>query len=209
MKAIMAAGLAAFIAVVALARLQPPSDPVSTAGTDPGGVLKNPNPKPRPGNELISLSAGCFWGAETTFRKLPGVVATAVGYTGGTVAKPTYEQVCTSQTGHAESVLVEFDPKKTSLRKVLATFWQWHNPTVRDRQGPDVGPQYRSAIWFYDSKQIPVIKESIATEQKNWKQPIVTTVKKAEPFWAAEDYHQQYDAKTGHHCLPPRNFPDF
>ena len=129
MKSIFAIGLGALIAALAVARLAP-HEPVSTAGTDPGGVLKNPYPKPKAGDELIAVSAGCFWGAESSFRKMPGVVATAVGYTGGTVAHPTYEEVCTSKTGHAESVLVEFDPKKTSLKKILDNFWQWHNPTV-------------------------------------------------------------------------------
>jgi peptide-methionine (S)-S-oxide reductase len=178
-------------------------------GINPGNVLKTSRPVAGKGLELISLSAGCFWGVETQFREIPGVVATAVGYTGGTVKNPTYEQVCTARTGHTESVLVEFDPAKVSLKKILDVYWAWHNPTVVDRQGPDVGPQYRTAIWTYSDAQKPIIATSLAAEQKKWKKPIVTTVKPAEPFWAAEEYHQQYDAKTGHRCRPPREYPDF
>lgn len=176
-------------------------------GINPGNALNTSNPKAKAGLALAGFSAGCFWGVESTFREIPGVTATTVGYTGGRTKNPTYEQVCTHTTGHVETVLVEYDPKKVSYKKLLDTFWAWHNPTAVNRQGPDIGDSYRSAIWLYAADQLKVAQTSRDAEQKNWKKPIATTIQKAEAFWVAEEYHQQYDDKTGHRCAPPRNYP--
>lgn len=173
-------------------------------GIDPGGVRQTLEIKPKPGNELATFGAGCFWGVETAFREIPGVVATAVGYTGGKTQRPTYQQVCNGGTGHVEAVLVEFDPKKVSYERLLKTFWEWHNPTTPNRAGPDVGEQYRSAVWFHSAEQKAIAEKSKLAEAKNWDRPLITTITPAVQFWIAEEYHQQYDAKTGHKCIPPR-----
>ncbi|CAN1528974.1 MsrA Peptide methionine sulfoxide reductase [Fimbriimonadaceae bacterium] len=173
-------------------------------GGNPGQVRTAWPPKPKPGNELIMLSGGCFWGIEDWFRMQPGVVQTAVGYAGGRTQNPTYEQVCYSNTGHAESLLVEFDPKKNSYEKLLKNFWDWHDPTLIDRQGPDIGDQYRTAIWTFSETQRKLALASKQKEQKNWDKPIVTTILPAPRFWMAEEYHQQYDEKTGKKSCSPR-----
>jgi peptide-methionine (S)-S-oxide reductase len=176
-------------------------------GTRPGGIGTSLQKlTPAAGNELAAFSGGCFWGTENVFRHVDGVVATAVGYTGGTVAHPTYEMVCTHRTGHAETVLIEFNPKKVSYKKLLDTFWNAHDPTTLDRQGPDYGNNYRSAIWTFGDDQLKVAKESLAADQKKEDAPIVTTIKPLGMFWLAEDYHQQYDEKTGTNTCPlPRH----
>jgi peptide-methionine (S)-S-oxide reductase len=172
-------------------------------GTHPGGIGLNNSPlKPAPGDELAAFSGGCFWGTENAFRHVPGVVATAVGYTGGTVPNPTYEQVCTHTTGHAETVLVEFNPKKVSYNDLLSDFWKMHDPTTVDRQGPDVGNSYRSAIWCYSNDELQQAIASRKAAQRNFQDPIVTTISLAKPFYMAEDYHQQYDEKTGTNTCP-------
>jgi len=149
--------------------------------------------------EKATFAAGCFWGVEEAFRKTKGVVDTDVGYTGGTTENPTYKQVCTGRTGHAESVLVYFDPSKVSYDELLDVFWKIHDPTTLDRQGPDIGNQYRSAIFYHNEKQ-----KEIATESKNklqssgkYKREIVTEINPATTFYMAEDYHQQYLEKNG------------
>jgi len=139
---------------------------------------------------------------ENAFRKVPGVVATAVGFTGGHTMNPSYEDVCTHTTGHAETVLVEFNPAVVSYRKLLHTYWDHHDPTTVNRQGPDYGDQYRSAIWTFTPAQAGDVAASMKEEQKNWADPIVTLVKPAVRFWPAEDYHQQYDEKTGTDTCP-------
>lgn len=148
--------------------------------------------------EKATFGAGCFWGVEETFRQLKGVSSTAVGYEGGVMNNPTYKDVCTGRTGHAEVVQVEFDPKQVSYEKILDVFWHCHNPTQLDRQGPDVGTQYRSAIFFHSKEQE---KAALASKDKlqktGYKSPIVTQVVPASVFWKAEDYHQQYLAKRG------------
>lgn len=152
--------------------------------------------------EKATFGAGCFWGVEETFRQLKGVVSTAVGYEGGNTEKPTYRDVCTDETGHAEVVQVVYDPQVISYEKLLDVFWHSHNPTTLNRQGPDVGTQYRSVIFFHNSqqeKEARVSKEKI--QKTGYKSPIVTQILAAQTFWAAEDYHQQYLAKRGlSHC---------
>ena len=146
-----------------------------------------------------TFAAGCFWGVEEAFRHIKGVTSTTVGYTGGTKENPTYKDVCTGTTGHAEAVEVEFDPAQVSYRELVAAFFQNHNPTTLNRQGPDVGAQYRSAIFYHDAEQEAEARQSIAALEKShiFNRPIVTEVKPAAPFYRAEDYHQQYLAKRG------------
>lgn len=146
-----------------------------------------------------TFAAGCFWGVEEAFRHIKGVTSTTVGYTGGTKENPSYKDVCTGTTGHAEAVEVEFDPAQVSYRELVAAFFQNHNPTTLNRQGPDVGAQYRSAIFYHDAEQEAEARESIAALEKAriFNRPIVTEVKPAAPFYRAEEYHQQYLAKRG------------
>lgn len=145
------------------------------------------------------FAAGCFWGVEDAFRQVKGVTSTTVGYTGGTTNNPSYKDVCSNTTGHAEAVEVEFDPKQVSYDQLLSVFWQSHDPTTLNRQGPDVGSQYRSAIFFEDGAQEAAARNSKAALEKSgiFKRPIVTEIKPASEFWRAEDYHQQYFEKRG------------
>ncbi len=147
--------------------------------------------------EKATFAGGCFWGVEEEFRHVPGVKETTVGYTGGTVAKPTYHDVCTGTTGHAESVLVEYDPAEVSYEKLLEVFWNAHDPTTMDRQGPDVGTQYRSAIFFHTPEQEAAARASKEKVQERFSRPVVTQIVPASPFYRAEEYHQQYLAKRG------------
>jgi peptide-methionine (S)-S-oxide reductase len=146
-----------------------------------------------------TFGAGCFWGVEEEFRKVPGVLATAVGYSGGTTQNPTYQDVCSDQTGHAEVVEVEYDPAKVSYDALLEVFWNNHNPTQLNRQGPDVGTQYRSAIFFHSPEQEAAARASKAKLEKSGRfpRPIVTEISPAAPFWRAEEYHQRYFEKRG------------
>jgi peptide-methionine (S)-S-oxide reductase len=148
---------------------------------------------------LATFGAGCFWGVEETFRKLPGVLNTAVGYMGGTKENPTYEEVCTDKTGHAEVVQVEFDPEQITYADLLDVFWNNHNPTTLNRQGPDVGTQYRSVIFYHDETQKKLAEESKQALDRSgrFKNPIVTQVEPATTFWRAEEYHQRYLQKRG------------
>jgi len=145
------------------------------------------------------FAAGCFWGVEATFRQLPGVVSTRVGYTGGALSNPTYEDVCTDRTGHAEAVEVEYDPSKLSYQKLLDVFWENHDPTQLNRQGPDRGTQYRSAIFFTSPEQEAAAKASKERLEKSgrYRKPIVTQIVPAPTFYEAEDYNQQYLEKRG------------
>ena len=144
-----------------------------------------------------TFAAGCFWGIEETFRTTPGVTATRAGYTGGTRNFPTYEEVCTGRTGHAEAVEVEYDPDQISYEELLETFWSAHDPTQVDRQGPDIGSQYRSAIFPHDEAQRRVAEKAITTLNASGRlrRPVATKIEPASTFWEAEDYHQQYVAK--------------
>ncbi len=144
-----------------------------------------------------TFAAGCFWGVEADFRKVEGVTATRVGYTGGTKDSPTYEQVCRHKTGHAEAVEVEFDPARVSYEDLLEVFWNGHDPTQLNRQGPDVGSQYRSAIFVQDGDQEVAARASLAREQARQPRPIVTEIVQAPAFYPAEDYHQRYLEKRG------------
>jgi len=145
------------------------------------------------------FAAGCFWGVEATFRQLPGVISTRVGYTGGQLPNPTYKDVCTDRTGHAEAVEVEYDPSKLSYEKLLDVFWENHDPTQLNRQGPDSGTQYRSAIFFTSQEQQSAAKASKERLEKSgrYHKPIVTEIVPASTFYEAEDYHQQYLEKRG------------
>lgn len=151
------------------------------------------------GMETATFAAGCFWGVESGFRKAPGVVSTAAGYTGGSHDSPSYEDVCTGRTGHAEAVEVIFDPAAVSYGDLLDMFWECHDPTTPNRQGPDVGTQYRSAIFFHDAEQEQAARASLEAQQRSgrFSGPIITEIAPAATFHLAEDYHQQYLEKRG------------
>jgi peptide-methionine (S)-S-oxide reductase len=147
--------------------------------------------------EKATLGAGCFWGVEATFRRLAGVKETQVGYMGGKLKNPTYKDVCTDSTGHAEVLEVTFDPEVVSYHAILEVFWDNHNPTTLNRQGPDVGTQYRSAIFYQTPEQEAEAKASRDAAQSRFPRPIVTEIVPATEFWRAEEYHQQYLEKRG------------
>ena len=153
--------------------------------------------------ESATFGAGCFWGVEESFRQVPGVIDTAVGYLGGHTEDPTYQDVCTDETGHAEVVQVTYDPAKVRYEQLLDIFWSAHDPTTLNRQGPDVGTQYRSAIFFHSPEQERLArasKERMRTSGK-FRRPIVTEITPASTFYRAEEYHQKYLAKRGvSHC---------
>ena len=153
--------------------------------------------------EKATFGAGCFWGVEAAFRQIKGVKATAVGYMGGKRKDPTYQDVCTDRTGHAEVVEVEFDPAEVSYEELLRVFWDNHDPTTLNRQGPDTGTQYRSVIFYHTPEQEAAAKASKEglTKSGRFKRPIVTQIVPAAEFWRAEEYHQQYLEKRGlAHC---------
>lgn len=169
---------------------------------DSTSTMKEVKPEigPRPAQvEIATFGAGCFWGVEATFRETPGVWRTTVGYTGGHKDNPTYKEVCSDNTGHAEAVQVEYDPTKVQYETLLQIFWDNHNPTTLNRQGPDVGTQYRSAVFYHSEEQrkaAEASKQQVAASGK-WSRPIVTEVVPAKTFYPAEDYHQQYLEKRG------------
>ena len=144
------------------------------------------------GAETATLGAGCFWCVDAAYRQLDGVYSATSGYMGGAVKNPTYEQICNGDSGHAEVVHVVFDPKKITYEKILSWFWDLHNPTTLNRQGNDVGTQYRSAIYYYSDAQKKTAEASKAAAQANFKDPIVTEITKASEFYPAEKYHQNY-----------------
>lgn len=146
-----------------------------------------------------TFGAGCFWGVEAAFRQIPGVIATTAGYEGGTLDNPSYEDVCSNTTGHAEVVEVEFDPAQVGYNALLDVFWNNHDPTTLNRQGPDVGTQYRSAIFYNDAEQKELAERSreIMSQSGRFQRPIVTEIAPATTFYRAEDYHQQYLEKRG------------
>jgi peptide-methionine (S)-S-oxide reductase len=149
------------------------------------------------------FGAGCFWGVEAAFRQLDGVTRTRVGYAGGATENPTYEDVCSHTTGHAEVVEVTYDPERISYEQLLDVFWAKHDPTQLNRQGWDIGDNYRSAIFFKDDEQREAALKSKAGEQRNWGAPIVTQIEPAQTFYEAEDYHQQYLEKRGRSSCTP------
>jgi peptide-methionine (S)-S-oxide reductase len=165
--------------------------PTTQPTTQESEMLKNA--------QTATFAAGCFWGVQSTFEKVPGVISTRVGYTGGTMVSPTYQDVCTDQTGHAEAIEIKFDPSKVTYQQLLNTFFENHDPTTMNRQGPDEGTQYRSVVFYHSPEQQ---KEAVAEIDRRNKSgeyvgPIVTQVVAAGPFYAAEDYHQHYYDKQG------------
>lgn len=156
--------------------------------------------------EKATFAAGCFWGVESIFRQTKGVITTQVGYTGGHTENPTYQQVCTDATGHAEAVEIIFDPSIVAYAQLLQIFWENHNPTTLNQQGPDVGSQYRSVIFYHTPDQAKIARESKLALEKSarWQKPIVTEIIPATIFYPAEEYHQNYCAKHGiSHCAIP------
>jgi peptide-methionine (S)-S-oxide reductase len=149
-----------------------------------------------------TFGAGCFWGVQASFDRLKGVVCTQVGYMGGRTENPTYEQVCTNRTGHAEVVDLRYDPQQISYEELLEAFWNMHDPTTPNRQGPDVGAQYRSVVFYYDEEQrraAEAMKDRLSKSGR-FSRPIVTEITSASPFWRAEEYHQKYHEKHGGAC---------
>jgi peptide-methionine (S)-S-oxide reductase len=147
--------------------------------------------------EKATFAAGCFWGVEQYFRQIPGVVDAAAGYTGGSKPEPTYQEVCTDRTGHAEALEITFDPARVSYEQLLEHFWKMHDPTTLNRQGPDVGTQYRSAVFYHSPQQKATAEAAKQRLQANFKRPIVTEIVPAAPFYRAEEYHQRYLEKRG------------
>jgi peptide-methionine (S)-S-oxide reductase len=154
--------------------------------------------------ETATFAAGCFWGVEAAFRQLPGVIDAISGYTGGTTQNPTYQQVCSDRTGHAEAVEVTYDPARISYGALLDTFWKIHDPTQLNRQGPDVGSQYRSAIFTHSAEQTAEARASLEAEQAKLGKPIATQIVAAPTFFRAEDYHQKYAERHGIACHIPQ-----
>ena len=149
--------------------------------------------------EKATFGGGCFWGVEAVFRRIQGVKSTAVGYAGGSFDNPTYHDVCTGKTGHAEVVEIEYDPAEVSYRELLDVFWNSHDPTTRNRQGPDVGAQYRSVIFYHTpaQKAAALASKDVLDKSGDYRTSIVTEIVPASTFWRAEDYHQQYLEKRG------------
>jgi len=147
--------------------------------------------------QTATFAAGCFWGVEAAFRQVPGVVDAVSGYTGGRTEHPTYREVCSHTTGHAEAVEVTFDPQRVTFDQLLDAFWEIHDPTQLNRQGPDVGDQYRSAVFTHSREQLAEATASRDREQSRHQKPIVTQIVPAERFWPAEEYHQRYFEKNG------------
>ena len=171
-------------------------------GTTPGHVGAGTPLTPTGNDQLAAFAAGCFWGVEDAFRHVPGVVSTAVGYAGGHTSNPDYEQVCTHTTGHAETVLVEFDPAKISYAKLVQVFFKIHDPTQVNRQGPDYGDSYRSVIFYFSPQQQQIASAAKDATAKSLNDKVATQIVPISPFWRAEQYHQQYSERTGDHSCP-------
>lgn len=183
---------------VGMTQSNTPQRDTTKVGTRPGdiGSAKDPLAVARSrGHELAAFAQGCFWCYEPHYRATEGVVATAVGFIGGHKENPSYKEVCTGTTGHAEAVLIEYDPKVVTYEELLQIFWTTHDPTTLNRQGPDIGTQYRSAIFYFSPEQERAARASLPVAQKEWKNPIVTEIVPATTFWLAEEYHQQYYEK--------------
>jgi methionine-S-sulfoxide reductase len=168
-----------------------------SAHADPVGSPPRASDDRLDGAQVATFAAGCFWGVEAAYREIEGVLKTRVGYTGGQAPHPSYEQVCAHGTGHAEAVEVSFDPAQVSYKQLLEMFWRIHDPTTPNRQGWDVGSQYRSAIFVHDAEQASLAAEARDQEQTNVAKPIVTEITPAGPFYEAEEYHQRYFEKHG------------
>ena len=182
--------LSALVALCALGCEPAGQEGVASLAAQDGGTRRM---------EKATFAAGCFWGVEETFRHVTGVAATKVGYMGGALENPTYEDVCTDRTGHAEVVEVTFDPAVVSYERLLDVFWQCHDPTQLNRQGPDVGTQYRSAVFYHTPEQQQAARASRQRleQSSTYERPIATEIAPATTFWKAEEYHQQYLAKRG------------
>jgi peptide-methionine (S)-S-oxide reductase len=178
-----------------------PAVPVRV-GTDPGHVGYGTPLVPKDHDQLAAFAAGCFWGVEDAFRHVPGVVSTAVGFSGGHTSDPTYEKVCSHSTGHAETVLVEFDPARVPYEHLLRVFFKIHDPTEVNRQGPDIGDQYRSAIFTFSDDEAAAARAAKQAEEKVSGTRIATEIRPIGPFFKAEGYHQQYAERTGSHACP-------
>ncbi len=172
-------------------------------GTSPGHAGYGTPLTPTGRNQLAAFAAGCFWGVEDAFRHVPGVVATSVGYAGGHTTDPTYEKVCTHRTGHAETVLVEFDPARVPYEQLLRVFWKIHDPTQADGQGPDLGDNYRSVVFTFSDEEAAAARASMQAEQKHLGSArIVTQIRPMDAFYSAEAFHQQFSERTGSHACP-------
>ena len=190
-------------------RYTPPEPAHAPAHTEQGAAMagdtgRNEN-RARGGSEVAMFGAGCFWGVEQAFREVPGVIESVSGYSGGTVANPTYEAVCTGTTGHAEVVQVTFDPSRVSYEELVERFWDIHDPTTLNRQGPDVGTQYRSAVFYYSPEQKATAEESkrrVEAAGRFRGRPVVTEITPAGEFYRAEEYHQRYVEKHGEDACP-------
>jgi peptide-methionine (S)-S-oxide reductase len=187
---------AAFLAIAGCTGTENVAPDASSTSTAPTAATPA---APAAKTELATFGAGCFWGVESTFQRVPGVVRTQVGYTGGKTERPTYEQVCYDATGHAEVVQVEFDPAKVTYQTLLEVFFENHDPTTLDRQGPDVGDQYRSVVFVHSDEQQKLARSEKERRVRSgdYVGPIVTAVEPAPTFWAAEEYHQKYFQKAG------------
>ncbi len=188
--------LTALLAAAAIAGCtRQPDQPVHAHNTSSRLIEKDPNMT----TEFATFGAGCFWGVEVTYRKMDGVVATAVGYMGGNVDNPTYKLVCSGTTGHAEVVHIEYDPSKVSYEQLLDAFWKCHDPTQVNRQGPDWGTQYRTVVFYHSDaqKQTAEASKRALAESGSHRKPIATLIEPAKTFWKAEEYHQQYLEKQG------------
>jgi peptide-methionine (S)-S-oxide reductase len=180
----------------------PSRDIPARVGTEPGHAGQGTPLVPTGHDQLAAFAAGCFWGVEDAFRHVPGVVATAPGYAGGHTTNPTYEDVSTHTTGHAETVLVEYDPTRVPYEQLLRVFWKIHDPTEVGRQGPDVGSNYRSVVFTSTSEQAAAAPVSMQAEQQRLGRPIATEIRPMGPFYKAEPYHQQFAERTGSHACP-------
>jgi peptide-methionine (S)-S-oxide reductase len=189
--------------------VQPPASSTAAStsapahvGTEPGHAGYGAPLTPTGHDQLAAFAAGCFWGVEDAFRHVPGVVATAVGYSGGHTTDPTYESVSSHTTGHAETVLVEFDPARVPYEHLLRVFWKIHDPTQVDGQGPDLGNNYRSIVFTFDDNEAAAAQASMKAEQGSQGAPIVTRIQPMRSFYLAETFHQQYAERTGSHACP-------
>lgn len=189
--------VASLAALVALAMFAGGCDDAQEAGAMEPKASTIGQQQAEKSYEQAVFGAGCFWGVESAFRAVEGVTDTEVGFSGGHVENPTYKRVCRGDTGHAEVVRVTFDPEQVAYRDLLQVFWGIHDPTTPDRQGPDVGSQYRSAIYTLSDAQQQAARKSLTEQQKQHAKPIVTEITEAGPFYRAEDYHQQYYEKRG------------
>jgi peptide methionine sulfoxide reductase msrA/msrB len=179
-------------------------------GGDAAQAAPRKSAEAKPERELATFAGGCFWGMQEILRAVPGVISTSVGYTGGLTEYPTYREVSTGRTGHAEAIEIVFDPKQVSYERLVVEFFRMHDPTTKNRQGNDVGSQYRSAIFYHSEAQRQVAEQVKQRVDKsgNWKAPVVTEISEAGPYWRAEDYHQDYLQKNpnGYHCHYVRDF---